>query len=135
MNGNQVGTISTKEQFANKGSNTCNTSITTSETCSSDAGGQLIDQLFVDCNSVGGSCGATYTKQQWLFCPSVGTPVVFATPGDVYIHNDLILVGCCAGLPATIRGLWKMITMASSATQGSLWLHFTRWILVPASST
>jgi len=92
-NGNQVGTEQTKEQFASKGPNSCNTTITTSETCSTDAGGQLIDQIFVGCNSVGGSCGTTYTKQQWLYCPSGGTPVVFATPGDLYIHNDSILVG------------------------------------------
>ncbi|HEY6766413.1 MAG TPA: Ig-like domain-containing protein [Candidatus Sulfotelmatobacter sp.] len=93
VNGNQVGTEQTKEQFASKGANSCNTTISTSETCSTDVGGQVIDQLFVGCNSVGGSCGTTYTKQQWLYCPPTGTPVVFATPGDVYLHNNSILVG------------------------------------------
>ena len=92
-NGNLVGTISTKEQFASKAANSCNTTISTSETCSADAGGQLQDAITVGCNSVGGSCGTTYTKQQWLYCPSTGTPVVFATPGDLVIHNNSVLVG------------------------------------------
>lgn len=100
VNGHQVGTISTKEQFASKGSNSCHTTIQTSETCSPDAGGQLIDQIFVGCNSVGGSCGTTYTKQQWLYCPSSGSPVVFATPGDLYIHNNSVLVGGSPQFPA-----------------------------------
>lgn len=93
VNGNNVGTISTKEQFASKGTNTCNTTIHTSETCSSDSGGILADAITVGCNSVGGSCGVTFTKQQWLYCPSGGTPAVFATPGDLVIHNDSVTVG------------------------------------------
>jgi hypothetical protein len=99
VNGSQVGTEQTKEQFASKGPNSCNTSIGTSEACSTDAGGQLIDQIFVGCNSVGGSCGTTYKTQQWLYCPPVGIPVVFATPGDLYIHNDSILVGGYSQFP------------------------------------
>lgn len=90
--GNSVGTISTKEQFASKGANSCNTTINTSETCSPDTGGVLTDHLTVGCNSVGGSCGFTYTKQQWLYCPGTGTPVVFATPGDLVVHNNSVTV-------------------------------------------
>jgi hypothetical protein len=99
VNGNSVGTISTEEQFGSKSANTCNTSIRTSETCSPDAGGVLQDALTVGCNSVGGSCGVTYKNQQWLYCPSTGTPVVFATPGDVVAHNDSITVGGYASFP------------------------------------
>jgi hypothetical protein len=100
VNGTSVGTISTKEQFDSKSANSCNTSIRTSETCSPDAGGVLQDALTVGCNSVGGSCGVTYTKQKWLFCPSTGTPIVFAAPGDIVAHNDSITVGGSASFPA-----------------------------------
>ena len=102
-NGNQIGTISTKEHFASKGPNSCNTTISTSETCAPDAGGQLQDAIFVGCNSVGGSCGTTFTKQQWLYCPSTGIPVVFATPGDLVIHNNSILVGGSSRFPTGTR--------------------------------
>ena len=91
--GNNVGTINTKEQFGSKSTNTCNTTINTSDTCSPDSGGILSDDLKVGCNSVGGSCGFTYTKQQWLYCPAGGgTPVVIATPGDLVVHNNSITV-------------------------------------------
>jgi hypothetical protein len=93
VNGNNVGTINTKEQFGSKSANTCNTTINTSETCSPDSGGILTDHLWVGCNSVGGSCGYTYTHQQWLYCPSGGgTAVVFATPGDLVVHNNSVTV-------------------------------------------
>ncbi len=99
VNGNSVGTVSTEEQFASKGTNTCNTTIHTSQTCSPDAGGILQDAITVGCNSVGGSCGATFTKQQWLYCPPSGTPVPFATPGDLVIHNNSVTVGGYASFP------------------------------------
>jgi hypothetical protein len=100
VNGNSVGTISTEEQFASKGTNSCNTTISTSQTCSPDIDGVLADHIGVGCNSVGGSCGVTFTKQQWLFCPAGGTPVVFATPGDLVIHNNSVTVGGYAPFPA-----------------------------------
>lgn len=103
VNGNQVGTISTEEQFASKGANSCNTTINTSETCSPDTGGQLQDAISVGCNSVGGSCGTTFTKQQWLYCPSTGSPVVFATPGDLVIHNNAVTVGGSSQFAAGTR--------------------------------
>jgi hypothetical protein len=103
VNGNQVGTISTKEQFASKGANSCNTTISTSETCSPDTGGQLQDAISVGCNSVGGSCGTTFTKQQWLYCPSTGSPVVFATPGNLVIHNNAVTVGGSSQFAAGTR--------------------------------
>jgi hypothetical protein len=102
-NGNQVGTSSTKEQFSSKGANSCNTTISTSETCSPDAGGQLQDGITIGCNSVGGSCGTTFTKQQWLYCPSTGSPAVFATPGDLVIHNNSVLVGGSSQFAAGTR--------------------------------
>jgi hypothetical protein len=100
VNGNSVGTISTEEQFASKGTNSCNTTIATSQTCSPDIDGVLTDHIGVGCNSVGGSCGVTFTKQQWLYCPAGGTPVVFATPGDLVIHNNSVTVGGYASFPA-----------------------------------
>ncbi len=57
--------IPTKEQFGSKSSNTCNTTITTSEICSDTPSGIIHDTLSVGCNSVGGSCGYTYANQQW----------------------------------------------------------------------
>ena len=98
--GNSVGTISTEEQFASKGTNTCNTTISTSQTCSPDVGGILTDHIGVGCNSVGGNCGVTFTKQQWLYCPSSGSPVPFATPGDLVIHNSTVTVGGYSSFPA-----------------------------------
>lgn len=94
VNNNPVGTIHSREQFASKSANSCNTTINTSETCSQDTNGSFTDALSVGCNSVGGSCGVTYTHQQWLWCPGGGKPdVVIATPGDLIIHNDSISVG------------------------------------------
>src|SRR6202171_6285287 len=95
VNDRAVGTIQSKEQFANKSTNTCNNGNPgTNETCSTDTNGIFTDQLWIGCNSVGGSCGVTYTKQQWLWCPpGGGTAVVIATPGDVIVHNDSISVG------------------------------------------
>jgi hypothetical protein len=104
VNGNSVGTVSTEEQFASKGTNSCNTTISTSETCSPDSDGVLKDAITVGCNSVGGSCGVTFTKQQWLYCPASGTPVVFATPGDLVIHNNSVTVGGYASFPAGTAG-------------------------------
>jgi len=98
-NGKNVGTISTEEQFASKGTNTCNTTIQTSETCSPDVGGILTDHIGVGCNSVGGSCGVTFKTQKWLYCPSGGTPVPFATPGDLVIQNNSVTVGGYASFP------------------------------------
>src|SRR4051812_20148979 len=54
-----------REQFTSKSANTCNSTINTSETCSTDVGGTFVDAISVGCNSVGGSCGVTYTHQQW----------------------------------------------------------------------
>src|SRR5439155_16012318 len=53
-NEKNVGTISTKEQFASIGTNTCNVNVNTSQTCAPDKGGVLKDTLFVGFNSVGG---------------------------------------------------------------------------------
>lgn len=100
VNGNSVGTISTKEKFDSKGANSCSNNVSTSETCSPDAGGVFQDALTVGCNSVGGSCGFTYTKQKWLYCPPTGAPVVFAAPGDLVVHNNSITVGGDASFPA-----------------------------------
>jgi len=103
VNNRAVGTIQTKEQFGSKSANTCNNgSPVLNETCSTDTNGIFIDQLYIGCNSVGGSCGVTYTRQQWLWCPcGGGTAVVIATPGDDIVHNDSISVGGnTAGFPA-----------------------------------
>jgi len=52
-NGNDVtADVQTKEQFASKSSNTCNTTITTAETCSGTPSGIIHDSLSVGCNSV-----------------------------------------------------------------------------------
>jgi hypothetical protein len=103
VNNTPVGTIQTKEQFGSKSANTCNNANPgTNETCSADPNGIFTDQLFIGCNSVGGSCGVTYTKQQWLWCPpGGGLAVVIATPGDDIVHNDSVSVGGnTAGFPA-----------------------------------
>jgi hypothetical protein len=94
VNNAPIGTIQSREQFGSKSANTCNNgNLGTSETCSADAGGVFTDILFVGCNSVGGSCGVTFTKQQWLWCPPNGAAVVIATPGDLIIHNNEVSVG------------------------------------------
>src|SRR5713226_1892399 len=103
VNNAPVGTDSTKEQFGSKSANTCNNGAPgTNETCSEDPDGIFTDQLWIGCNSVGGSCGVTYTHQQWLWCPpGGGAAVVIATPGDDIVHNDSISVGGnTAGFPA-----------------------------------
>ena len=88
------------EQFGSKDSNTCNTSITTGETCYSISNGVIGDVMTVGCNSVGGSCGFTYTHQQWVWCSSAGD-VIIATPGDLIVHNNSISVGGnTTGFPA-----------------------------------
>jgi hypothetical protein len=95
INNAPVGTVQSKEQFASISTNTCkNGNPSTSSTCSSDPNGVFTDALSINCNSVGGSCGVTLTKQQWLWCPANGaTAVVIATPGDIILHNDSISVG------------------------------------------
>jgi len=89
-----VGTVQSKEQFGSKSANTCNNGdLTTSETCSADTNGVFTDLLFIGCNSVGGSCGVTFTHQQWMWCPPNGAAVVIATPGDLIIHDNDVSVG------------------------------------------
>jgi hypothetical protein len=84
----------TKETFSSVGTNTCNTGVKTSGSCSTDTGGQIHDEFSVNCNTVGGSCGFTNTNQQWRWCPSNGsTSQVIATIGDLVVHNDGISVG------------------------------------------
>lgn len=58
--------LSVREQFSSKSANSCNTSVQTGETCSPISGGSFTDMLSVGCNSVGGTCGFTYTHQQWV---------------------------------------------------------------------
>jgi hypothetical protein len=70
-----------------------NGDLRTSETCSADTNGVFTDLLFIGCNSVGGSCGVTFTHQQWLWCPPNGAAVVIATPGDLIIHDNEVSVG------------------------------------------
>jgi hypothetical protein len=92
-NGNDVTTdVQTKEQFASKSSNTCNTTITTSETCGGTPGGIIHDSLTVGCNSVDNGCGYTYTKQQWVWCNGA-TNTVIGTVGDLVVHDNAISVG------------------------------------------
>lgn len=92
-NGNDlIGDVQTKEQFASKGTNTCNTTIGTSETCSGTPGGIIHDTLTVGCNSVDNGCGYTYTKQQWVWCNGTTNPVI-GTVGDLVVHDNAISVG------------------------------------------
>ena len=83
--------VTIREQFTSKSANTCNTTIQTSESCSLIGLGSFSDGITVGCNSVGGSCGTTYTHQQWVWCAN--PPVVIATPGDLIIHNNGVSVG------------------------------------------
>jgi hypothetical protein len=83
-----------REQFQTKSAETCGTSIQTSESCTITTGlGTFTDRLTVGCNTVGGSCGHTYTQQQWQWCPTTGSPVPIGTPGDIVVHNDNVTVG------------------------------------------
>ena len=81
----------TKKQFESKSANTCNTKITTSESCSGTPSGIIHDSLTVGCNSVGNGCGYTYTKQQWVWCNGTSEPVI-GTVGDSVVHDDAISV-------------------------------------------
>jgi hypothetical protein len=92
--------VPTKEQFSSKSANTCNTTITTSETCSDTPEGIIHDQLTVGCNSVGGSCGYTYKGQQWVWCPGGVSKVVW-TVGDLIVHNNSISVN---GVFTSLKG-------------------------------
>jgi len=84
----------TKDTFSLVGNNTCNTGQKNSTSCSTDTGGQFQDQLSVNCNTVGGSCGFTNTNQQWQWCPPNGSASqVIATIGDLVVHNHGISVG------------------------------------------
>ena len=115
-----AGDVSVKEQFATMGVNTCNTNIRTTQTCTTTTGGFLGDQLFVGCNSVGGSCGFTYTNQQWLWCPASGsTPVVIAAPGDLVVHNDSVTVSGCTKFPMGTKIKASGITFPAGKTCGS----------------
>jgi hypothetical protein len=103
INNAPVGTIQSKEQFASISANTCNNGNPgTSTNCSADPDGVFTDAQSINCNTVGGSCGLTAKKQQWLWCPANGgAPVVIATPGDIILHNDSISVGGnTAGFPS-----------------------------------
>jgi hypothetical protein len=92
-NGNNVtANVQTKEQFSSKGTNTCNTTITTSETCSGTPNGIIHDSLTVGCNSVDNGCGYTYTNQQWVWCNGT-TNTVIGTVGDLVVHDNAISVG------------------------------------------
>ena len=94
--------VPTKEQFAMKSANSCNTAITTSETCTGTPGGIIHDTLTVGCNSVGGSCGYTYSKQQWVWCHE-GISTVIGTVGDLIVHNNAISVnGSFTSIKGTI---------------------------------
>jgi hypothetical protein len=91
-NGNDVTTnVLTKEQFGSKGANTCNTTITTSETCTGTPNGIIHDSLTVGCNSVDNGCGYTYTNQQWVWCNGT-TNTVIGTVGDLIVHDNAISV-------------------------------------------
>lgn len=86
--------LKVKESFGSKSANTCNTTISTTETCTSISSDTFTDGHSVGCNSVGGSCGYTYTNQKWWWCPNGGlTPVTIATIGDAIVHNNSISVG------------------------------------------
>ncbi|SRR5216683_1223529 len=100
-NGNDVtANVQTKEQSASKSSNSCNTTITTSETCSGTPNGIIHDSLTVGCNSVDNGCGYTYTKQQWVWCNGTTNPVI-GTVGDLVVHDNAISVG---GSYTSIKG-------------------------------
>ena len=93
MNGNDItGDVQTKEQFSAKGANTCNTQITTSETCSGTPNGIIHDSLSVGCNTVDNGCGYTYKNQQWVWCNGA-TNTVIGTVGDLVVHDNAISVG------------------------------------------
>ena len=86
-----IGAVSIREQFASKSAESCGTTVSTSETCTL-ANSAFVDNLTVGCNSIGGSCGHTYTRQTWQWCgPS--TSLSIGAPGDIVVHNDLISVG------------------------------------------
>jgi len=89
-----LSTLNGREQFGSKSANSCNNGTPqTQETCHSMAYAEFQDQLSVACNSVGGSCGFTYTAQVWQWCPDTGSPVTVGKPGDLVVHNDSISVG------------------------------------------
>src|SRR5579885_2621717 len=56
--------------------------------------------LGAGCNSVGGSCGFTYTQQQWIFCEGPAS-FVLATIGDLVVQNNSISV---AGTTSSLKG-------------------------------
>lgn len=92
--------VDTREQFASKSANTCNTTITASETCSGTPSGIIHDTLTAGCNSVENGCGYTYTKQQWVWCNGT-TSVVIGTVGDLVVHDHSISVG---GVFTSLKG-------------------------------
>lgn len=83
---------STKEAFGSKSSNTCNTSVVTSESCSDTPSGIIHDTITVGCNTVDNGCGYTYTRQQWILCHGPASFPI-GTVGDLVVHDNAISVG------------------------------------------
>jgi hypothetical protein len=90
-----------EEAFDSISPNTCNTTFRTNTTCITGADpNQIVDELNVGCNAVGGSCGLTLTNQRWTLCDDPFFQPI-GSPGTIVAHNDAITV---AGQAAFVIG-------------------------------
>jgi len=92
-NGNNVrGIVPIKEKFVDITTNTCGNGNPTASGCSSTnaTNGEFTDHIGVGCNSVGGSCGYSITKQ-YLWCPLRRAALPIGTYSG-YTHSNAISV-------------------------------------------
>ncbi|MDQ1640408.1 MAG: hypothetical protein QOF62_3747 [Pyrinomonadaceae bacterium] len=92
-NGKNTGATPMQEYFSSLSTNTCRSDGAgpTPDSCApTDSKGQFTDNITVNCNSVGGSCGYTITDQ-WQWCASGQTPATVGTLTET-VHNNAITV-------------------------------------------
>jgi hypothetical protein len=91
--GNEVGPVTVKENFTNMTTNTCNNGGPTPNSCHypfSNLGNIFTDTITVNCNSVNGSCGLSWTEE-WQWCPTGGTITTLATLA-YSVHYDVVTI-------------------------------------------
>jgi len=71
--------------------NSCQNDNIAPSSCSVDANGRIIDQLWVGCPSTGGSCGTDQFISKWSWCPVKRAAVPLAS-NTYHIHHSFVFV-------------------------------------------
>ncbi len=103
-NGRNTGSTPMQELFTSLSSNSCRSDGAgpSPDSCyPTDSRGQFTDNITVNCNSVGGSCGYTITDK-WQWCPAGQTPTTVGTLTET-VHNDAITVNGVT-TPSKLKG-------------------------------